>query len=148
MRFKDRGLSGCQITANPEKIFLQFSLSLPLSLPPLLLFIFFFNTHPYLSFKPALMEKDLCICKWQSWKPITGIQWSTVERPSPGLDYWPLGLISAPSPGNYSPTYPAPLPPHTHTHAYTHTHTSHPQSIQRHTPHGLIHPLAPHPATI
>lgn len=142
MRFKDRGLSSCQITANQEKIFCLFPLS-PFPSPPFLLlfliyfFFFFFYTHPYLSFKPALMEKDLCICKWQSWKPITGIQWSTVERPSPGLDYWPLGLISVPSPGNYPPLTP---PRYTHTPtAKTHRHT-HP-----HLRHIGIAPLVPSP---
>lgn len=109
------------------------------SLFPLLLFL---NIHPYLSFKPALMEKDPCICKWQSWKPITGIQWSTVERPSPGLDYWPLGLISAPSPCNYPPQ--SVSPSHTHTHRYTNTCT---QTV-RHLLHNMIPPLSPHPASV
>lgn len=94
--------------------------SSPCSLFPSAYFFLFFYMLPYLSFKPALMEKDLCICKWQSWNPITSIQWSSVERPTPGLDYWPLRLISAPSPGNYSPT--TPPPPEIYTHTDTHTH--------------------------
>lgn len=59
------------------------------------------------------MENHLCICKRWSWKPITGTHWSSVERPSAGLDYWPLRFISPQSPGNYAPS------PNMHTHKHT-----------------------------
>lgn len=58
------------------------------------------------------MENHLCICKRWSWKPITGTHWSSVERPSAGLDYWPLRFISPQSPGNYAPS------PNMHAHKH------------------------------
>lgn len=61
------------------------------------------------------MENHLCICKRWSWKPITGTHWSSMERPSAGLDYWPLRFISPQSPGNYAPS-----PNNTHTHTQSH----------------------------
>lgn len=106
----DRENSAARFLPASQEIFLQLLLFF---FPSSSLFIIIFYIRPYLSFKPDLMEKDLCICKWQSWKPITGIHWSTVERPSPGLDYWPLELITAPSPGNYPLTI---LPTLTETH--------------------------------